>query len=119
MTTPPDESGITSAGLLIGRLLLATLFLHEGFAKLVNYAAAAAYSKAFGVPGTLLPLAIAAETGCGFLIVLGLYARAAALVLSVFCAATAVLFHAKLGERSQLLHFEKNLAIAGGFLRNL
>jgi putative oxidoreductase len=50
------------------------------------------------------------------LIVFGYYTRAAALVLALFCVATAVLFHTKLGDRNQLLHFEKDLAIAGGLL---
>src|SRR5262245_16714415 len=43
-------------------------------------------------------------------------AWAAALLLAGFCLATAVLFHTKFGDRNQLLHFEKDLAIAGGFL---
>jgi len=107
---------ITEAAALAGRLLLAAIFLHEAFAKLTAYSAAVAYSEAFGVPGMLLPLAIAVEAGGGLLIVLGLYTRAAALVLALFCVATAVLFHAKLGNRNELLHFEKDLAIAGGFL---
>jgi putative oxidoreductase len=64
----------------------------------------------------LLPLAIAAELGCGLLIALGLYTRTAAVVLAGFCVATAVLFHSKFGDRNQLLHFEKNLGLAGGFL---
>jgi len=36
--------------------------------------------------------------------------------LTAYPAATAVLFHRKLGDRNQLLHFEKDLAIAGGLL---
>jgi putative oxidoreductase len=107
---------ITEAAALAGRLLLAAIFLHEAFAKLTAYSAAVAYSEAFGVPGQLLPLAIAVELGGGLLIVLGLYTRTAALILAGFCVATAVLFHAKLGNRNELLHFEKDLAIAGGFL---
>ena len=39
-----------------------------------------------------------------------------ALLLAGFCLATAVLFHIKLGNRNELLHFEKDLAIAGGLL---
>ena len=72
--------------------------------------------QAFGVPGQLLPLAIAVELGCGLLILCGYHTRAAALILAGFCLATAVLFHGKFGDRNQLLHFEKDLAIAGGFL---
>jgi putative oxidoreductase len=107
---------IKEAAALAGRLLLAAIFLHEAFAKLTGYAAAVAYSEAFGVPGQLLPLAIAAELGCGLLIIVGYQTRAAALVLAAFCVVTAAVFHTKLGVRSELLHFEKDLAIAGGFL---
>lgn len=102
--------------MLVGRLLLAAIFVHEGFAKLGNYAGSVAYATAFGVPAGMLPLAIAAELGCGLLIALGLYARIAALVLAGFCAATALIFHTKFGDINQLLHFEKNLAMAGGLL---
>lgn len=111
-----EDPRLASAGLLAGRLLLATIFVHEGVAKLGNYAGAVAYTKAFGVPVDLLPVAIAVELGCGVLIALGLYARAAALVLAGFCLFTAATFHAKFGDRNQLLHFEKNLAMAGGLL---
>ena len=72
--------------------------------------------RAFGVPDELLPFAIAVELGCGVLILCGYQTRAAALVLAAFCLATAVLFHRNLGDRNQLLHFEKDLAIAGGLL---
>ena len=71
-----QERRIEPAALVVGRLLLATIFLHEGIAKLSNYAGAVAYAKAFGVPAELLPVAIAAELGCGLLVALGLYARA-------------------------------------------
>ena len=110
------RSSLMQAAALVGRLLLAALFLHEAWSKLTAYSAALAYMQAFGVPGQLLPLAIAVELGCGILIVLGYQTRAAALVLAGFCLATAVLFHSKLGDRNQLLHFEKDLAIAGGLL---
>ena len=107
---------IQEAAAFLGRLLLAAIFLHEAWSKLIGYAAALAYMKAFGVPAWLLPFAIAVEAGCAFLIVIGYRTRLAAFVLAGFCVATAALFHTKLGDRNQLLHFEKNLAMAGGFL---
>ena len=101
---------------MVGRLLIAAIFLHEGVTKLSNIAGSAAYARAFGVPGELLPLAIAVELGCGLLIALGLFTRLAALVLAGFCLFTAAVFHVKFAEVNQLLHFEKNLAMAGGLL---
>jgi putative oxidoreductase len=58
---------LPEAAALAGRLLLSALFLHETYAKLTAYSAAVAYSEAFGVPGALLPFAIAVEVGCGAL----------------------------------------------------
>jgi putative oxidoreductase len=104
------------AATFAGRLLLAAIFLHEAWSKLTGYPAALAYMQAFGVPGQLLPFAIAVELGCGVLIVGGYHTRIAALLLAAFCLATAVLFHDRLGDRNQLLHFEKDIAIAGGLL---
>lgn len=107
---------IEPAAALLGRLLLAAIFLHEAFLKITAYSATVAYMQAFGVPGEFLPLAIAFELGCGLLIVIGYQTQAAALLLAGFCVTTAILFHARLSDRNQLLHFEKDLAIAGGFL---
>src|SRR6516225_9957039 len=62
---------VTAAAALAGRLLLAAIFLHEAWSKLTGYSAALAYMQAFGVPGQLLPLAIAVELGCAVLILCG------------------------------------------------
>lgn len=109
-------SHVQETAALAGRLLLAAIFIHEAWSKLWGYSGALAYMQAYGLPGQLLPLAIAAELGCGLMIVLGFYTRLAALVLAGFCVATALLFHANFGDRNQLLHFEKDMAIAGAFL---
>ena len=109
-------SSLLPAAALVGRALLAAIFVHEAVSKLTAYSAALAYMRVFGVPGELLPFAIAVELGCGLLVLCGYQTRAAALVLAAFCLATAVLFHRNLGDRNQLLHFEKDLAIAGGLL---
>lgn len=102
--------------LAIGRLLLATIFLLEGWSKLRGYDAAAAYMTRFGVPGALLPAVIAVEIVGGLMIAAGWQTRVAAAGLAIFCILAAVLFHANLADRNQLLHFEKDLAIAGGLL---
>ena len=110
------SSTLEAAAALAGRFLLSAVFLHEAYAKVTAYAPSQAYMKAFGLPGELLPLAIAAELGCGLLILVGYQTRIASLLLAGFCVVTALIFHAKFGDRNQLLHFEKDLAIAGGFL---
>ena len=110
-----SEAARASATLL-GRLLLAALFVLEGWSKIRGYAPAAAYMERYSVPGALLPAVIALELGGGLLLAIGWQTRLAALALAAFCVLAAVLFHANLADRSQLLHFEKDLAIAGGLL---
>jgi putative oxidoreductase len=107
---------LTSAGLALGRLLLASIFILEGWSKLRGYEAATAYMTRFGVPGVLLPAVIALEFGCGLMIAVGWRTRLAAAALAVFCVLAAFLFHTNVADRNQLLHFEKDLALAGGLL---
>lgn len=107
---------IGAAGLAFGRLLLASIFILEGWSKLRGYDAAAAYMGRYGVPGVLLPAVICLEIVGGLMVAAGWQARIAALSLAVFSVLAALLFHANLADRNQLLHFEKDLAIAGGLL---
>jgi putative oxidoreductase len=101
---------------LVGRVLLALLFILEAAAKLQGFAAAGRYMAAFGMPPELLSPAILVELGAGILIALGLYTRLAAAMLSSFCLVAALVFHRKFSDHNQLLHFEKDLALAGAFL---
>jgi putative oxidoreductase len=71
---------------------------------------------AYGVPGALLPFAVAIELGCGALIIVGWQTRLAALALSGFCLIAAAIFHTKFSDANQVLHFAKDIALAGAFL---
>jgi putative oxidoreductase len=110
------EGMLASAGVLAGRLLLALIFVHEGWSIIGAYSGAAAYMEKFGVPGLLLPAVIGLELGGGLLIAAGILTRAVAAAFAIFCVLTAVLFHWQFADGNQLLHFQKDLAIAGGFL---
>ena len=111
-----SENVVTDAGLLAGRLLLVLIFLHEGFGIIGNYAGAATYMQKSGVPSLLLPAVIALQLGGGMLIATGAMTRFAALLLAGFCVLTAILFHWQFADRNQLLHFQKDLAMSGGFI---
>jgi putative oxidoreductase len=100
--------------LLTGRLLLAWIFLHEAVFLAANFAGAAASMAKQGVPSPLLAATIALQFGAGAAIAAGWHTRIAAAALGLFCLATAVLFHANVAVRNELLHLEKDLAIAGG-----
>jgi len=107
---------LPAIGDLVGRVLLAFLFIMEALSKISNYDLAAKYTAAFGVPTQLLPLAIAVELLGGAMIAFGWHTRLASLALAAFCLAAAVIFHTRFGDRNQLIHFEKDLALAGAFL---
>lgn len=113
MTLPHD---LTS---LVGRALLAALFIVFGFEKITGYAGSAQYMEAYGLPGALLPLAIVAELGGGLAILFGVFSRWAALALAGFCVVTALVFHTAWsgdGGQAQFINFMKNLALVGGLL---
>jgi putative oxidoreductase len=101
---------------LVARLLLAFIFVDEGWLKITNYTGTVGYMESYGVPGILLPLVILTELGGGLLVAFGLFARYAAFALAGFALLTALFFHWNFGDPDQVIHFMKNLAIVGGFL---
>ncbi len=101
---------------LLGRVLIAFIFVGAGWSKIGGYEATAGYMQSMGVPGGLLPLVIALELGGGLAIIFGFLTRLAALGLAVFSILSAVLFHANFGDQTQQILFLKNIAMAGGFL---
>jgi putative oxidoreductase len=105
---------LDDAVLLGARLLLAWLFVHEGMVLTTNFDAAAAGMAKMGVPAPLLIATTALQLSAGIGIAVGWQARLGAAALGLFCVMTAVLFHTNFGSRNELLHFEKDLAIAGG-----
>ena len=98
---------------LLARAMLAYIFIIEGAEKIGSYASVVDYMQSNGVSGRLLPLVILTELGGGLLVLFGLKTRWAAVVLSGYCLLTALFFH--LGA-DQTIHFNKNVAMAGGFL---
>jgi len=101
---------------LVGRLLIAALFVLSGWGKIGGYAATQGYMHSAGVPGGVLPLVILLELGGGIAIVAGFYTRLVALLLAGFCILAALLFHAGSADMMQQIMFLKNLGLAGGFL---
>jgi len=106
---------------VVGRLLLALMFVVSGFGKLANIAGTAGYIASAGLPAASL-LAVGAgllELLAGIALVVGFKARWAALALGLFTLLASVLFHAYWAAPAeqayvQQLMFMKNLAVAGG-----
>jgi putative oxidoreductase len=111
-----NHAGLIAALNLIGRVLLAAIFLPEAWVKIRGYDNVLEYMEQYGVPGALLPAVIALEIAGPAMLILGWYTRAAAFALAGFCLLTALFFHADFDDTNQVLHFWKNLAMAGGFI---
>jgi len=108
---------------LIGRLLLALMFLLSGFGKLANIDGTAGYIGSVGLPATtaLAVLAGAFEVLAALALAFGWKAQWAALALAFFTVLTSLLFHnfwALPADQAfmQQLMFMKNLSVAGGML---
>lgn len=111
-----NDSPLPSAAALAGRILMAALFLWDGWGVLHNYSGTSDYIQQHGLPAIALPAALALQLGGGALIVVGWWTRLAALGLAVFCLSTAAIFHTGWADFNEQIHFWKDLALAGGFL---
>ena len=108
---------------LIGRVLVALMFVPAGISKIGGFAGTAGYIASQGVPlpEVCAALAVAAELGLGLLLLVGFQARWAALGLAIFTAVITPIFHNfwAAPEAQVMLQqqaFFKNYAIVGGLL---
>jgi len=112
----------TNAAALVGRILLALIFIMSGFGKITGYDGTAQYmATKLPMVSVLLPLTILTELGGGILLIVGFKARWVGLLLAGFTLLAAILFHdywnADAAHRmGQYLNFWKNVTITGGML---
>jgi putative oxidoreductase len=94
-------------------------FAMSGLSKVVAYSATTEMISAAGLPIPPLAFAVAvvAELGGGLLLVAGYHARYVAAALALFSLATALSFHTNFADQNQMIHFLKNVMIAGGLLQ--
>lgn len=116
---------------LVGRILLALIFVLSGLTKIINIGGTAGYMMHAGIPLNLvypaLYLSIAVELGCGLLVMIGLLARWAALIIFLWLIPVTLLFHvagyfqavqqhqAMVAITQQVMYL-KNIAMMGGLL---
>jgi putative oxidoreductase len=108
---------------LLGRALLASLFIWSGWEKLNGFSGTAGFigSQGLPMPQVLAAIAIAVELGGGILLLIGLKARWVALAIVIFLIVITPIFHnywdAPAAEvEMQQINFMKNIAILGGML---
>ena len=102
-----------------GRLLIGLPFAMSGLSKLGAYGPTTHMIEAAGLPVPVLAfvVAVAVELGGGLLLIAGWQTRLVALALVLFSFATAVSFHSNFADQNQMIHFLKNIMIAGGLLQ--
>lgn len=104
---------------IIGRVLLATIFVFSGIGKIMAPAATMAYIASSGLPFAPVgfAIAVAVELGGGLALVFGFQTRIVAAILAAFSIVTALAFHNNLADQNQLINLLKNFAMAGGLLQ--
>lgn len=107
----------------LGRALLGALFLVSGINKIFAFSYVAGWMASTGLPlaGLLLAITIVIEVGGGLLLITGVQARWAALVIALFLIPVTFVFHAFWSAdaahfQDQLTNFLKNVSILGGML---
>jgi len=111
--------------LLLGRVLMAAIFLNGGFHKLTGLEGFAGYLAGHGVPVGAYPIAVLAacvEFFGALCVLVGLGTRYAAVLMAGFTLVAALIAH-RFWEIydpamyvNQMNHFMKNVTIVGGFL---
>lgn len=123
--TASSRDTLENAVMLIGRILFAYIFVTAGYGKLMNHEGTVGYiaSGNMPVPAELAYWgAVFCEFVCGVLVLVGFLARPAALAIAIFSLMTAYFFHYlhatgdAMNVMNNMIHAEKNVAIAGGAL---
>ncbi len=119
-----NNPNVTNTAALVGRILLALIFITSGFGKITGFEGTVGYiaSKHLPMPQVGAAIAIAVELGAGLLLLVGFKARWAALAIAIFSLAAGILFHnywdmADAAQKmANQINFWKNVAISGGML---
>ncbi len=114
---------LTNTAALVGRILLALMFVVAGVGKIGGFDGTVGYiaSKGLPLPVMLAAGTVALEIVAGVALIVGYKARWAALALAAFTLLATVIFHAYWAmpaeqQMVQRLMFLKNIAVTGGLL---
>ena len=103
---------------VLGRVLIASLFIMGGIGKIMDFAGSVGYAAAFNVPypEIAIIIAIIVELGGGLLLLFGVWTRFAAFKIAGFLVVVTLIFHTNFVDPNQMIQFLKNAAIIGGLL---
>ncbi len=101
---------------LLGRILISAVFFLSGVNKIQHYEDTAEWMESFDLPSLLLTPAIILEIVLPILIIIGYKVKISAALMTLFCFATAIIFHNDFSNQLHFISFFKNIGLAGGFL---
>ncbi len=101
---------------ILTRTAISAIFIWSGLNKLLNQTETIAYIEYQGLPFPVLAMwgAAGLELVGGLSLIVGYRLLIAAAALAVFSLMTALIFHRAIGDENQLVHFMKNISMAGG-----
>jgi len=105
---------VSKIAAIIGRLLIALIFIFSGAGKLMDIGGTETLMVAAGLPSGLAIPAGLFELIAGLCLAAGFMVRLVAVLLAGFTALTILFFHAQIGDPMQRIMLLKNLAIIGG-----
>ena len=118
-----DNPALTNVAALVGRILVAAIFLISGFGKIGGFEGVVGYigSKGLPMPEVLAAATSPLEVGGGILLVLGYKVRWVSILFFVWLIPTTFIFHRFWGidaaqVQAQQINFLKNVSIMGAFL---
>ena len=100
----------------LGRLLIAALFLIEGFGKIHIQEDVIMYMEDYGVSEIFFFPTVILEVFIPILLIVGYKTRILGSIMCLFTLTVALIFHLDFDSQIQLIMLLKDLAIAGGFL---
>lgn len=118
-----SENALHDTFALVGRILLAWMFVPAGWGKIAGFSGTVGYASSVSLPMPEVGVAIALviELIGGLMLLVGFKTRWAALALALFTAVASFFFHnywamPEAQKAMQTLMFNKNIAIVGGLL---
>jgi putative oxidoreductase len=123
-TVTEEHSIPWATPVVVGRVLLAAMFVGSGVGKMFDWGATVAYMQQEGMTTWTelwLAGAVAVEVLAGLAVVTGTLARLGAWLLVLFLIPATLIFHdfwaySGLERQAQMAHFLKNLSVMGGLL---
>jgi putative oxidoreductase len=98
------------------RILFAAIFIFAALGKFVDTSNMQALMESVGIPGLLVWPAAFVDIAIAVSLIFGISWRIMAPLSAIYCVALGIIFHLRPESPNDMVHFAKNLSIAGGLI---